>query len=98
MATEMDKGPVEVPTVTIVHKETISNPNPTRPCIELAGPYPNFGMWGPRDYLTLSKPPPPKKKEEEEENVDFLKKNNCVRRRNEKPASVHLFTYINIMF
>jgi hypothetical protein len=50
MATEMDKGPVEVPTVTIVHKETISNPNPTQHRIELAGP---FGMWGPRDYLTL---------------------------------------------
>jgi hypothetical protein len=52
MATEMDKGPVEVPTVTIVHKETISNPNPTLPFIEFAGPYPNFGMWGLRDNLT----------------------------------------------
>jgi hypothetical protein len=25
----------------------------TRPRIELAAPYPNFGMWGPRDYLTV---------------------------------------------
>jgi hypothetical protein len=97
MATEMDKGPVEVPTVTIVHKETISNRNPTRSFIEFARPYPNFGMWGPRDYPTLStSPPPPKKKKKKM--FGFLKKNNCERRRNEKPVSVHLFTYRNIMF